>query len=448
MTSVNATDFSDQDPDQEGWSYGTIYFIETVLILGVIITIGCIIILVTFLQKLNFTLKVVLISLCVHNAIGFAIEAIVFGIQSQEMSEVTCSVMNIFSKSIFVITMEHLALVSFIRHHLSTSTAKNENANLTLIAGMVIAEYIVEYVFNISGVLWFTTGYEISCLQHPGLQDDSGWFVGTLVMKAILVLGSGMIFDYQLLEFLRTQNNMSKNGPGEAKLVPWKTNTPEYDYLIPVSAGVVSGVVMLVTLVIIVFLTKGALAFPSITFFIVTIPTTIMVIQIALTIRVAKLKKSKPPTIERKLNFHDTNEDDLDVPQDLFHQAQLEENMFRRDVHSVAGGLIEERLKNVEEKLNSLNDESCPNKRAKVIFVKPITESEGESSNDEIQDEPSDDLKKQLEDCIQDLDDFIQEKSDELRIVNDNDEPLGQDQGIELVLNPAMYLRDQENLKI
>ena len=442
MTSVNATDFSDQDPDQEGWSYGTIYFIETVLILGAIITIGCIIILVTFLQKLNFTLKVVLISLCVHNAIGFAIEAIVFGIWSQEMSQVACSVMNIFGKSIFVITMEHLALVSFIRHHLSTSTAENENANLTLITGMVVAEYVAEYAFTISGVLWFTTGYEISCLQHPGLQDDSGWFAVTLATKAILVLGSGMIFDYQLLEFLRTQNNMSKNGPGEAKLVPWKTNAPEYDYLIPVSAGVVSGVVMVATLVLIVFLTKGALAFPLITFFIVTIPTTIMVIQIALTIRVAKLKKSTPPTIERKLNFHDTNnEDDIEIPQDLFHQAQLEENMFRRDVHSVAGGLIEERLKTVEEKLSSLNDESYQKKRAKVIFVKPINESEGESSNDEIQDEPSDDLKKQLEDCIQDLDDFIQEKSDKLRIDHDNDEALGQE--IELVLNPAMFLRDQ-----
>ena len=174
MTSVNTTDFTNEDPDQEGWSYGTIYFMETFLILGAIITVGCIIVLVTFLQKLNFTMKVVLISLCIHNAIGFTIEAIVFGIWSHEMNEVTCSLMNIFAKSIFVITMEHLALVSFIRHHLSTTTAKNENANLTLIIGLVMAEYVIEYIANILGILLFTTPYEVSCLEQPGLQDDSG----------------------------------------------------------------------------------------------------------------------------------------------------------------------------------------------------------------------------------------------------------------------------------
>ena len=454
MTSVNVTDIGDKDPDQEGWSYETIYFIETVLILGAIFTISCIVILVTFLQKLNFTLKVVLISLCIHNAVGFAIEAMVFSILSQEMHEVTCSLMSILGKSIFVISVEHLAIVSFIRYHLSTTTARNENANLTLIIGLVMAEYIIEYISTISGILLTTTGYEVSCLDHPDLKNDSIGFVVMFAIKSFFVLGSGMIFDYKLMEFLRNQNNASKNGPGEMRLVPWKTNAKEYDYLIPVSAGVVSGVVSVVTFILILFLTLGGLPFPSITFLAVAIPTTIMIIQIALTIRVAKLKKSTPPTIERKLNFHDTNNvDDLEFPQNLFHQAQLEENVFRRDVHSVAGDLIEERLRNVGEKLNN---ESCRDKRDKVIFVKPINESEGKSSSDvgyenqnlkdvQIHDEPCDDLTKQLEDCIQDLDDFIREKSEELKNDHDNDEALGQE--IELVLNPALFLRDQENLK-
>ena len=113
MTSVNTSDVSDLAPDQEGWSYGTMYFIETALILGTIITVCCIITFVTFLQKLNFTMKVILISLCIHNAIGFAIEAVVFGLWFEEMDEVTCSLMGIMSKSVFIITLEHLALVSF-----------------------------------------------------------------------------------------------------------------------------------------------------------------------------------------------------------------------------------------------------------------------------------------------------------------------------------------------
>ena len=449
MTSVNATDFTDEDPDQEGWSYGTIYFMETFLILGAIITVGCIIVLVTFLQKLNFTMKVVLISLCIHNAIGFTIEAIVFGIWSHEMNEFTCSLMNIFGKSIFVITMEHLALVSFIRHHLSTTTAKNENANLTLIIGLVMAEYVIEYIANILGILLLTTGYEVSCLEQPGLQDDSRWFVVTLAMKSCLILGSGMIFDYKLMEFLRNQNNASQNGPGQARLVPWKTNAKEYDYLVPVSAGVVSGVVSVATAIIVLILRQGALAFPSVTVISVTAPASIMITQIALTVRVAKVKKSTPPTIERKLNFYENNQNDMENPQDLFHRAQLEQNIFRRDVHSVAGDLIEERLKIVEEKLFSLDDESCQDKEGKVIHVKPINDTDdGEYSSDDeyqtrnkvkIHEELGDDLDKQLKDCIQDLDDFIWKKSDELKSDHENVQ--------ELILNPGLFLRDQENLQ-
>ena len=92
MTSVNLTDISAQDSDDpEEWTYRTIYSIEAVLILGTIITIGCIIVFVTFLKKLKYTLKVILISLCIHNAIGFTIEAIVLGIGFKEMDEVSRS---------------------------------------------------------------------------------------------------------------------------------------------------------------------------------------------------------------------------------------------------------------------------------------------------------------------------------------------------------------------
>ena len=64
MTSVNLTDISAQDSeDPDGWNYKTIYFIEAVLILGAIITLGCIVVFVTFLNKLKYILKIILISL-------------------------------------------------------------------------------------------------------------------------------------------------------------------------------------------------------------------------------------------------------------------------------------------------------------------------------------------------------------------------------------------------
>ena len=379
MTSVNLTDISAQDSDDpEEWNYRTIYSIEAVLILGTIITIGCIIVFVTFLKKLRYTLKVILISLCIHNAIGFTIEAVIYGIWSQEMDEMSCSVMNILTKSIIVITMEHLALVSFIRHHLSTTTAKNESANIKLIIGLVAAEYFVEYFINIVGVLLSTTGYEVVCMEIPSLKAESTWFSAIYFPKVVFIFGAGFYYDYKLVGFLKKQNNMAKNGPGEAKLVPWKTNTEDYDFLIPVSASVASGAISLVFVMIAAALTRGALDFLSIMFIATTVPPIIMAIQIALTLRVAKLKKSPPPAIERKLNFHDSEDQDLEIPQELFHRAQLEEDKFRRDVHSVAGDIIGKRLENVAVKLSMDNV-------SEVIYVRPFDEGQASSSKDIIE---------------------------------------------------------------
>ena len=381
MTSVNLTDISAQvTEDPEGWNYKTLYSIEAVLILGTIITIGCIVVFVTFLKKLKYTLKFILISLCIHNAIGFTVEAIVFGIWSQEMDEVTCSVMNIIVKSIFVITMEHLALVSFVRHHISTATAKNENANITPIIGLVVGDYIVEYTINIIGVLHTTTGYEVACLPHHSLELDSTWFFVTSFTKTVTVLGIGIFHDYQLTKFLQEQNNMAKNGPREVRLVPWKTSNDEYDFMIPVSAGVASGVVSLVFLVIGIAMTRGALAFYMIPFIATIVPVVVMIIQIALTMRAAKLKKSPPPTIERKLNFHDGDNEDKEIPQELFHPAQLEEDQFRRDVHSVAGDIIRKRLEDVAEKLSSLDKGYFQSNIARVIHVEPIRDNQNEET--------------------------------------------------------------------
>ena len=103
-----------------------------------------------------------------------------------------------------------------------------------------------------------------------------------------------------------------------------------------------------------------------------------MAIQIALTLRVAKLKKSPPPAIERKLNFHDSEDEDLEIPQELFHRAQLEEGKFRRDVHSVAGDIIGKRLENVAVKLSMDNV-------SEVIHVRPFDEGQASSSKDIIE---------------------------------------------------------------
>lgn len=428
MTSINASDVSDLAPDQEGWSYGTMYFIETALILGTIITVSCIIVFVTFLQKLNFTMKVILISLCIHNAIGFAIEAIVFGIRFEKMDEATCSLMGIIAKSVFIITLEHLALVSFVRHHLSATTAKNENANITLIIGLVLAEYVIEYTSSLYSFLLTTNGFEVTCLNNPSLEvDNNTWYQLVISLKAVLICGTGLFYDYQLIVFLRNQNQVSKNGPGEARLVPWKTNSKEYDFNVPVSASAVSLVVVLVFMLMILFL--GSLTYYSLTLIGVVLTNLIVIIQIALTIRAAKLKKPPPPAIERKLNFHNQEEEDeVDNPQDIFHQAQIEENKFRRDVHSVAGYSTGELLKHAAEKLASVQIDPCQAKgAARIINVKP---------KDDCQEGPSKSAP------IVQSDVRNQGNSFQPRIDND-DETIGKE--AEIVLNPAIFLNENNS---
>ena len=370
-----------QNQDKNSWNNGTILLIEAALVLGAVFSICCIIVLVTFLQKLNKTMKIILIALCVHNTIGFTVESILFGIWSFDMDEMTCSVMNIFSKSIICLSLEHLALVSFIRYHLSSKTAKNENPNMRLIVGLVLVEYVSEYVITILAVVFSNSPYEVSCLQDSDLKSDSGVMnIAINLMKSFVILAIGMAYDYKLVTFLKIRNVMSKQGTGQSKLIPWKSNFQEYDFLIPVSASVVSGITCICLMAIFLVILKGTLTFLTFTLIAVTIPISILVVQIVLTLRVAQYKKSLP-VIERKLNFHDIGDDDHEElkvpPQGLFHKAQLEQNSFRRDVHSVIGDPIEERLQEVAKKLQSDPMIACRIENgASILHVRPIMDEE------------------------------------------------------------------------
>ena len=375
--STNVTDFEIQDKDLESWNYGTIFLVEAALILGAIVMICCIIVLVTFLQKLNHKLKMILIALCTHNAISFTVNAILFGINSSDMDEVTCSVMNILLKSVGDITIEHLALVSFIRYHLSSKTAKNENPNIPLIIGLVTAEYVIEYGFTILLAQATTTPFEVSCMQDSNLKP-SGAILIIQGLKVGFILITGMSFDYMLVVFLRKRNQMSRGNLGQAKLIPWKTNFEEYDFLVPVSASVVSILVTFgLSLPFIIGPFHDTPAFQFFNSFTVTITSCLIVAQLALTMRVTKSARP-PPIIKRQLNFHDNhfNQNGFEVSQDMFHHAQLEQDKFRRERHSVAGHHIKETLQKVSEKLQAQQEAGQVEMLVNIIHVRPINNAD------------------------------------------------------------------------
>ena len=375
--STNVTDFEIQDKDLESWNYGTIYLVEAALILGAIVMICCIIVLVTFLQKLNYKLKMVLIALCAHNAISLTVNAILFGINSSNMDEVTCSVMSILQKSLCDITIEHLAIVSFIRYHLSSKTAKNENPNTQLIICLVAAEYVIEYGITILAAQVTNTPFEVSCLQDSSL-DPSGAILIIQGMKVGIMVIVGIIFDYMLVMFLKKRNKMSRAGnPGQAQLIPWKTNSEEYDFLVPVSASVISVFVTILVVVAILVIFQNTPAFQNFNFLTATMPSCLILAQLALTMRVRKSAQPRP-IIKPQLNFHENhlNQNGFEVSQDMFHHAQLEQDKFRRERRSVAGHLIRDTLQKVSEKLQAQQEAGQVEMLVNIIHVRPINNAD------------------------------------------------------------------------
>ena len=55
LTNISSPEFQNQE--QNSWNNGTIFLIEAALVLGAVFSLSCIIVLVTYLQKLNNTMK-------------------------------------------------------------------------------------------------------------------------------------------------------------------------------------------------------------------------------------------------------------------------------------------------------------------------------------------------------------------------------------------------------
>ena len=63
----------------------------------------------------------------------------------------------------------------------------------------------------------------------------------------LLALGIGTIYDVCPIKFLQ-KINQSANGPGQAKLVPWKSsNQGAYDLNVPISATAIAIMVLIVS---------------------------------------------------------------------------------------------------------------------------------------------------------------------------------------------------------
>ena len=380
MNFNNTTTVAEADEDQtyiENWEFAIEEILYTI---AASLCIGGIVLLHTYLKKLHWILKTLLTILCVHNIIVYLTVAVINAVMwFNGADEITCGLLNVLKKGTTFITFEHTALVSFVRHHLASKTAANEELNLQVIGAMTIALYVFEYTANIVLVVASTTSYEAACLQDDSLEVNSMIGIG-LGIIAVVITCAGLVYDYKLAMFLKLRNKFSKNGPMGSRLIPWKSSSEEYTLDIPLKASLASLVAGIVLSLIIIMILPSAHGIFTFHVIVTVFPSVVLGTLLGLTYRVRRLKKALP-AIPRRLHYHEDDEEEeteeannvfhVQVDQGLFHRGQMELNQFVRcDRHSVAGDVITEQLKKVNQKLDQqrLDNED---QSLKVIIVKP-----------------------------------------------------------------------------
>ena len=332
-------------------------FMVTVPTIALLIAIACLVILNTSLKKLNKIIKNILIVFCSHTILTSLITGITSLVSFYDMGIVTCSVIFIFMKSTVMVTIENLALISYVRYHLAWKTDNNENFNMFLIIGLGLAIYIIEYVCQTLVVIFSNHPYIVVC-SGINQENDKIPLILTII-RILLSLGIGTMYDILLIKFLQKKNK-SVNGPGQAKLVPWKSsNQGAYNFNVPISATVIAVMILMISVAgfIILFTSNHSqFLFMSLHFIAFALPSILIPLLLVLSIRA--IKKTKPlPQIPRGPMFHD-NESSVD------NQEQLPQGSQNQELQ--AENFNSQELQEVDFAASS---------SSKIIHVKPITKS-------------------------------------------------------------------------
>ena len=317
---------------------------------------SCYIILNTYLKKLHSLMKNFLKAVAIHNfsssliTIGQTIFFLVARVQNFE----TCSIMSQALIPAASCSWNSLTILSFMRYHIAWKTANNEAVDKSLMVKVVASVFVFEHLMN---VVWNLASYNfqmpfwtVDCARES--MDGPMVFHGYIIFKVIFVMTVGVVFDILLIKFLNKRNKSL--GPGQAKLVKWKSsNEQEYGFTVPISAAIVSFVSMaaMIGIMVWVVMTIGQshiqIAKWEKTFceFCMTLQ---MPAMIALTLKAAKKKKTSPK-IPKAPMFHDDDED------------EQEEEVSNE---------------NRELQLSTNNDSNHQPTSSRIIYVKPAPDIE------------------------------------------------------------------------
>ena len=269
---------------------------------GLISSICCLTILNSHLKKLHPTFKTLMNIILVHNVVSLvaSIGLSTFMLMFEYQTFLVCSIYQVTISSSAYLVRYGIALMSFMRYHIAWKISQTESTKKShrYMIGLLILYLVFDY-FSLGPMSFFIALY----FQIPsGATNCAGViYHGPSVLpifhiiKVLVIIVIGIRYDFLMMDFLKKRN--SKNGPGQARLVPWKSGKQEMDLLVPVSATVCSVIIGIVDLVLFTVYVKkfdDNEAWKSISFGLSLISSLEMPIMIALTIRAAKHHKPAP----------------------------------------------------------------------------------------------------------------------------------------------------------
>ena len=206
--------------------------------------VSSLIVLNTHLKKLHLAMKYLINILLVHNLIAslVIISLLIYVTLSRDHSTLICFLMYESYVLPMILTLTTISFLSIMRYFIATKTANIEFANIKMMVGLSVLAYLFEYII-VTLIAYLAIMYNwaffIPACEGQNIKGQP-IVAGLNFLICTVCLIFGMFCDGLLIKFIRKR--MNSVGPGQAKLVPWKSSNKgdEMNVSVPLSATLAS----------------------------------------------------------------------------------------------------------------------------------------------------------------------------------------------------------------
>ena len=337
----NATDLSEDDSSHSDW---TSLIDTSMFVFAASMAISCMVMLNTYLSKLNKVIKSVLNVLLAHTILGYAVLAILSGIWGNDRDAVFCSMMVIAARSTGYPIFQHLGIFAALRYYLcKAARKKGKIPNVKRVLGLVTLMYLLNYSIITILVMITTDTLELLCLGDSNSNiTPNPYNVIFPVISLVLTVGSELYHDDKLIGFKKKHQTQA-------------INNGEQVFVIPIRASWLS-----LGSVFIAAITLFAIYFPQASRFTYTttnvigclFPIGYLMMILALTYQ--DLKQNEP----RNEDSEATNMAiSVAPPQSYVHLRQIDKENSRAERNSLTLEMNPQRLPNVSQIFSRLKEQ-------------------------------------------------------------------------------------------